>query len=351
MIRPSRPQHIQRPARVNFAVRTGSALLPLAWMLSACGQDVTVGSDSAATTVSSAAVMPEAAHSLGGMGGRSADAANGASNRAANGAATDMMTRPAAAPAPAPPPQTPGISAASVPQATVSTLTATAAAPTAPAMVIRNGSANIQVDSLARAIDAVRRITTSLGGFVGNTSVAQGDDQVRRATLELKIPVSRFDDAVSGLSPVGKVESVDAVAQDVGEEFTDLTARIANARRLESRLITLLAERAGKLQDALMVERELARVREEIERYEGRARYLSARVAMSTLTVNLHEPLPLVSANPGESVLLEAAKDAWRNLVRTLALLIEALGVLLPLGGIAAVAYAVYRRRRVSSAA
>lgn len=340
-MRPTRPLPNHPALRILVAPRAAVVLLPLTWMLAACGQDVTVSSDSAATTVSSAPVMSEAAQSLGGMGGKAADASNGA----ANGAAHDMMTRSAAAPAPAAPPQAPA------PSPTSAALVTAPTAPTAPAMVIRNGSANIRVDSLARAIDAVRRITTALGGFVGNTSVAQGDDQVRRATLELKIPVSRFDDAVSGLSPIGKVESVDAVAQDVGEEFTDLTARIANARRLEARLITLLAERAGKLQDALMVERELARVREEIERYEGRARYLSSRVAMSTLTVNLHEPIPLVSANPGESVLVEAARDAWRNFVRTLALLIESLGVLLPVGAVAAVAYAVYRRRRVSSAA
>jgi len=218
-------------------------------------------------------------------------------------------------------------------------------------MVIRSGWANVEVDSLARAISDVQRITAALGGYVGNTSITTGEDQVRRASIELKIPVSRYEEAVSGLGPLGKVESVNSSAQDVGEEFTDLTARIANARRLESRLVVLLAERTGKLQDALMVERELARVREEIERYEGRTRFLAARVALSTLVVNLHERIPIVSANPGENVLREASKDAWRKLVGVIALFIESLGVLLPVGALVALGYAVYRRRRVSSAA
>ena len=43
----------------------------------------------------------------------------------------------------------------------------------------------------------------------------------------------------------------------------------------------------------LEVERELARVREEIERYEGRLRYLSAHASMSSLTISIHEPLPI----------------------------------------------------------
>src|SRR5205823_10851551 len=76
--------------------------------------------------------------------------------------------------------------------------------------------------------------------------------------------------------PIGKLESVNVSAEDVGEEYVDVAARMANARRLESRLIDLLAARTGKLKDVLDVEQELARVREEIERYEGRLRYLKA---------------------------------------------------------------------------
>jgi len=52
---------------------------------------------------------------------------------------------------------------------------------------------------------------------------------------------------------------VNVNAEDVGEEFTDVTARMGNARRLEARLIDLLATRTASLKDVLDVERELAR--------------------------------------------------------------------------------------------
>jgi len=83
------------------------------------------------------------------------------------------------------------------------------------------------------------------------------------------VPAGRFDEVVAGLRPMGRLESVNVNAQDVGEEYVDVTARIDNARRLEQRLIGLLATRTGKLKDVLDVEQTLARVREEIERYEG----------------------------------------------------------------------------------
>jgi len=160
------------------------------------------------------------------------------------------------------------------------------------AMVIRSGTAAIEVDSLERAVAQVRALAARIGAYVAGTEVQTGREQVPSASLELKIPAARFDEALAGLRPIGKVERVDVNAEDVGEEFVDVTARMENARRLEQRLVTLLAARTGKLSDVLAVERELARVREEIERYEGRLRYLRTHAATSTLAVQVHQPYP-----------------------------------------------------------
>src|SRR5207253_1956377 len=122
----------------------------------------------------------------------------------------------------------------------------------------------------------------------------------------IKSPGAKYDQAVGSLSSIGKVETVNSQAEDVGEEFVDVSARVSNARRLEERLITLLATRTGKLEDVLAVERELARVREEIERYEGRLRYLRSRVALSSLSVTVHEKPPITGANPGENIIGQA---------------------------------------------
>ncbi|HYW30059.1 MAG TPA: DUF4349 domain-containing protein, partial [Gemmatimonas sp.] len=152
--------------------------------------------------------------------------------------------------------------------------------------------------------------------------------------------------ALAGLAAIGKVESVNSSAQDVGEEFVDLTARVANSRRLEVRLLSLLDNRTARLQDALAVERELSRVREEIERVEGRVRYLSARLQTSTITLALHEPLPIVRGTPGSRIFVGALEDAWRNFVNLSAAVIASLGVLLPVGLIVATAAVWWRRRR-----
>lgn len=216
----------------------------------------------------------------------------------------------------------------------------------APTMVIRNGHATVEVETLDPAIVKLRQLATQLGGYVANSSMVGGRDQVPTATLELKIPAQRFDQALNGLGTIGKVESVNATAEDVGEEFVDITARVSNARRLEERLIELLANRTGRLQDVLSVERELARVREEIERYEGRLRFLKSRVAVSTLSVTLHEPLPILGQSPGQNPIAEAIRRAWRNFVGFIASGIAALGILIPLGVLAFAGWIVYKRVR-----
>lgn len=224
-----------------------------------------------------------------------------------------------------------------------------AAAGNAPAMVIRKGQAFIEVDKVDPAILKIRQLAAQVGGYITNSSVSGGRDQIRQATFELKIPASKYDQAVGTLSTIGKVETVTSTAQDVGEEFVDVTARVQNSRRLEERLISLLANRTGKLDEVLRVERELARVREEIERYEGRLRYLSARAAMSTLTITVHEPVPLIGNNPGENPIASALRRAWHNFVALIAGVIASLGIVIPLGLVAALAWLGYRRWKRTS--
>jgi hypothetical protein len=199
-------------------------------------------------------------------------------------------------------------------------------------MVIRTGQASVEVDSLEHSVAQLRQLAGRLGGYLANSSYQAGSAQYRSASIELRVPSQRFDELLSGMSPLGKVEYVNVTAEDVGEEYADVGARIANGKRLEARLIDLLANRTGKLQDILEVERELARVREEIERYEGRLRYLQAHASMSSLTVSVHEPLPIQGAYRGSPVIAEAFQRAWRNFVNLNASFIESLGVVLPLG-------------------
>jgi hypothetical protein len=211
-------------------------------------------------------------------------------------------------------------------------------------MLVRVGQASVQVESLDVGISRVRDVARRTGAVIANTTMEDGKEQTRAASLELRIPSQHFDEAVSGLSPIGKLESVNVNVEDVGEEFVDVQARMTNARRLEQRLTDLLANRTGKLTDVLRVESELARVREEIERFEGRMRYLSSRASVSTLTIALHEAYPIVAEHAGMHPMRDAFAQAGRNFVSLTAGLIASLGILVPVGLLIGAALYIARR-------
>lgn len=254
--------------------------------------------------------------------------------------ATDMV--PAVAPSPAP---QAAAAAAKMRTAGGGASQAQYTAYRAPASTtMRTGSARIEVDSLEPAITAVRNVALQTGANIANTMISAGTNNIRNATIELRVPAQRFDAAIDALAAIGTVQSVDVQAIDVGEEFVDLEARLANSKRLEARLLQLLETRTGRLEDVLNVERELARVREEIERIDGRLRYLREHVALSTLVVAMHEPAPL-TGTPGSNVLLDALHAALRNLVGVIGFAIASLGFVVPIGGLAWIVWQ-WRRRR-----
>jgi hypothetical protein len=320
------------------------SILPLLFLfatLAACG-----GGDSAEMAVSTDASMPEAAAGEGysvspnleravapaaepAMAPTSNDAASSAGAAARGqqaGTVAQITSADTVAFAPEQPGLVPGTSAVSLNP-----------------MLVRTGQAVVQVDSLNQGIARVRALATHVGAVVGNTTISAGTEETRRAQMELRVPSINFDRAVAGLNPIGKVQSVNVSAEDVGEEYTDVASRVANARRLEARLLDLLETRSGRLEEILNLEREVARVREEIERAEGRMRYLRTRSSVSLLTITLHEPQAGIGGPPGERPIRDAFLTAWSSFVRLVAGLIASLGVVIPLGFLAFLGWRLFR--------
>lgn len=323
---------------VRFARLAGASLLPLVLAV-ACTKESSDGAASdRATTEQSLRVGNGTGGAVGDVSGILAEREEAAARRAVDAdgrlrksaeSAPAMATAPTAMPAP---PQAPG--QAGQPGAAVP----------APPMLIRTGQASIEVDSLEPAIARIQATATQLGGYVANTTIQTGKGELRSAQLELRVPAARFDDAVNAVRPLGKVERFNVGTQDVGEEYVDVAARMANAERLEQRLVTLLATRTGKLEDVLAVERELARVREEIERYEGRLRWLRTQTSFSTLAIHVHEPQPVIEPRVGPSPIAGAFRAAWRNFVGFVAAVIASLGVVIPMAAILALLVWLWRR-------
>jgi hypothetical protein len=222
--------------------------------------------------------------------------------------------------------------------------------------IIRTGTVEVEVESFGNATSTLGELVRERGGFVAGTERTvhgEGNRSWTSGTLVLRVPSGNFSAVFEGTREIGTVESATSDTQDVTDRLVDLNARLDNLEAERDRLRTLY-ERANETDDVLEVGRELSEVQGEIERLEAKERSLEERVALSTLTVRLHEPRPdrpeIERTAFHEVGLLAAFLDsvdgvvvALRTLVVGVAYAVPYLLVFgLPLVGLAAI---LYRRR------
>lgn len=155
--------------------------------------------------------------------------------------------------------------------------------------IIYTATLQLVVRDFEKAREEIQTLLTQFDGYVAESNVGSRAGSVRTGRWVVRIPVSHYQPFLDSLGDVGIPENLTQKAQDVTQEFIDLTARIANQRHLEDRLVKLLEERSGDLKQAIEVERELARVRGEIETMQGRLRFLKNQTSLSTVTITVRE--------------------------------------------------------------
>ena len=193
--------------------------------------------------------------------------------------------------------------------------------------VISTASLSMEVEEVPTVITDVRTIAESLGGFLEQLS-SSGDPERQRANMTIRVPQDRFFTALERIELLGKVLGQNVGSQDVSEQFIDLEARLKSALREEQSFLSLL-EKAESVGDVLAIERELARVRSEIERLQGQLNFLERRVALATISVSLFPPAEEIAEPPAASLAVavsdvSATVDEVRGLVATLDGVIDA---------------------------
>ena len=151
--------------------------------------------------------------------------------------------------------------------------------------IISTGNITVEVDDVESSVKAVEAIVDGMGGYVEVLSRSGGDD-FSRASLTIRVPQGQFASAYDRISELGEVLNEHQGSEDVSEQFIDLEARLNSALREEQSYLSLLG-RTSNVSEVLAIERELARVRADIERYQGQLDFLTRRVDLSTIYVEL----------------------------------------------------------------
>jgi hypothetical protein len=155
--------------------------------------------------------------------------------------------------------------------------------------IIFTSDIRLVVDAFEDIDQRVHELAKQYSGFVARSNIQGSDGTPRRGEWTLRIPSEKHDPFVQAGQALGQVRSIRSDSQEVTAEFVDLQARLRNLQAEETRLHEHLSESTKSLKDILAVEREIARVRGEIERSQGRLNVLNDLTSLSTVTLAIEE--------------------------------------------------------------
>lgn len=156
-------------------------------------------------------------------------------------------------------------------------------------LVARTVSLNVSVRNFAAARATVDQIVKAHAGYMATMTISSPKDASHSLSANIAIPTAHCDAALDELRKLGRVEEERQSIEEVSSQSEDLDIRLKNARQAEKRLSDILRMGTGKVSDVLEVEKEMARVREEIERMESEQKHLNNRVVFAAIDLNLTE--------------------------------------------------------------
>jgi hypothetical protein len=221
--------------------------------------------------------------------------------------------------------------------------------------LIRNGELTIEVKSVGSALITLEQIVRSTGGQATNKLERQNEYGARTASITWLVPADKLEAAITAVRGLGEPKVVSLKTEDVTTGYFDVKVRIDTQKQLERQLVALLGRSTNRLSDLLEIEREVARVRQEIDQLEGHIRLWDNQIAMSSIAITLTEPAPIAASTGGPfATLLASFGVAGENFILTVAALVAMSGSAVPILLLLAVpawfAMRAWRRTREAAA-
>ncbi len=211
--------------------------------------------------------------------------------------------------------------------------------------IIITGQVTIEVPQVPAAIDQVKAIAESNGGYLSSSSVSTSENNQKTGYVTIRIPADKFDPVMQALTPLGKVLSSSEDRSDVTEQYVDLSIQNESYHTQLENYYRLM-DKATSVDDIIKIQAQIDEITLSLNQVEGRLRYLDSQIDLSTITVNLQEPEP-VGGETGYNI-VTAINEGFAGFFGMISAIIVFVFSVIPLIVIGLVAYAIYRyyRRR-----
>ncbi len=167
-------------------------------------------------------------------------------------------------------------------------------------IIVHTARMSLEVGDVARSIDGITALAADLRGWV----VSSDRSSRHSGSVAIRVPAVSLEEALRRLDAMAlKTVSRAVTSEDVTDEYVDNQSRLASLRATEQRLLSFL-DRAQNVEEALLVQKELADLQLRIEEAQGRLNFLGQIAAFSLVEVSLRlTPMTIeVDAGPDSSV-------------------------------------------------
>ncbi len=155
--------------------------------------------------------------------------------------------------------------------------------------LIRNATVELEIVRFDDAVQKITALANEERGYVSTTNSEKQANGKLRGQVVVKVLPENLDRLLQKVRSLGELKNQTLGTEDVTKAYFDTDARLKNAHVMEQRLIDMLKTKTGKVSDLLQVEKELGRVREEIEKMQGELKYWDSQVQFATVTIFLSE--------------------------------------------------------------
>jgi hypothetical protein len=155
--------------------------------------------------------------------------------------------------------------------------------------IVFTADLQLTVADFAKAEQELARLIQGVNGFAAKADVAGAAGGSQVGTWKIRVPVSKFTEFQAAVKKLGDVVHYASDAQDVSEEYYDLTNRIKSKEDELAAMRKLFDKASGKIEEVVAVQREVSRAQAELERMKGRQRVLENLIDLTTVTVRLQE--------------------------------------------------------------
>ena len=216
--------------------------------------------------------------------------------------------------------------------------------------IIKDGDISIQSKNISFSKEGLDNLVKSLNAYYEKENLEKTDFLISY-DLIIRVPANNFEKLVSTVEQSkDEIKSKNIRARDVTEEFVDIKIRL-DSKREYLKQYTALLSRANTIKDILEIKENIRILHEEIERAEGRLRFLNDQVAFSTLKVELFQKTDYVYKPEPQDSFIERVKSGlntgWKIIVETTLFLLNIWSVVLLL---IAVFFFVRRRMKKQKA-